>query len=69
MKKYKKHRKIVERSLGRKLRPGEVVHHKDKNPENNDISNLAVMTEEAHKVLHLRGKNAYYKYLKKNSTA
>lgn len=57
-KKYQKtggqyvHRTIAEKVLGRKLEPNEVVHHIDKNPENNDPSNLAVMDEDKHKLLH-----------------
>ena len=34
---------IVESTLGRKLLPGEVVHHLDSNPENNDPANLEVL--------------------------
>lgn len=34
------HRFVMERHLGRRLEPGEVVHHKDKNPSNNQIENL-----------------------------
>lgn len=36
------HRLVVEEHLGRILLPTEVVHHKDGNPANNDISNLEV---------------------------
>jgi hypothetical protein len=35
-----KHRLVVEDVLGRYLVPGENVHHRDGNPQNNDISNL-----------------------------
>jgi hypothetical protein len=34
------HRLVFEAHLGRFLEPQEVVHHKDNNPLNNDISNL-----------------------------
>jgi len=34
------HRLLVAQSLGRLLKRSEVVHHKDHNPENNDLSNL-----------------------------
>lgn len=34
------HRLAMEKILGRFLKPEEVVHHKDKNPENNDPDNL-----------------------------
>ena len=30
------------------------IHHKDRNPENNDPQNLRVLTEEEHAVLHSR---------------
>jgi len=36
------HRWAAEKKLGRKLRSGEVVHHKDGNPLNNSQSNLKV---------------------------
>lgn len=36
------HRWAAERKLGRKLRAGEVVHHKDRNKINNAQSNLHV---------------------------
>ena len=50
------HRVIVEQSLGRALLHGEVVHHKDHNKSNNDISNLQVMSPSAHVVLHRKEK-------------
>ena len=36
------HRHVEEMKLGRSLRPGEVVHHKDGNPLNNSPKNLKV---------------------------
>jgi hypothetical protein len=42
------HDLIMEKKLGRKLRPNEIVHHKDGDPNNNSISNLAVMTRAEH---------------------
>ena len=47
-----KHRLIVEKILGRKLLDTEVVHHIDKNPKNNALDNLAVMSKEVHVLLH-----------------
>lgn len=42
------HRVIAEQMLGRKLKRGEIVHHKDGNKHNNDPANLAVMTQADH---------------------
>jgi hypothetical protein len=61
---YGSHRRIVEKSLGRKLKKGEVVHHRDHNPKNNEIRNLEVLTEKEHNILHFRGLNALYKFRK-----
>lgn len=41
------HRLIMERHLGRYLQPGEVVHHRDINPNNNDLSNLQLFACQA----------------------
>lgn len=40
------HRMLMERKIGRLLRPEEVVHHIDENPENNDISNLMLFAND-----------------------
>ena len=48
----KEHRYIMEQYLGRKLNSNEVVHHKDGNKLNNNISNLQVMTKSEHSKLH-----------------
>lgn len=48
------HRAIVEAHLGRPLTSNEVVHHRDHNPLNNDLSNLQVMTRAEHCIYHLR---------------
>ena len=50
-----KHRKIMEKHLGRTLSPFEHVHHIDGNHENNDISNLKIMSPEEHLSLHHAG--------------
>ena len=45
-------RVLMEEFLGRKLKSNEVVHHKDKNPLNNDISNLEVLWNSDHSRQH-----------------
>jgi endogenous inhibitor of DNA gyrase (YacG/DUF329 family) len=50
------HRKIMALHLNRPLLDTEVVHHKDKNRSNNDISNLLVLTRSEHIKLHNREK-------------
>lgn len=46
------HRLIGEDILGRPMEKDEVVHHKDQVRTNNDLSNLEVMTRDAHRKLH-----------------
>ena len=41
------HRAVAEAMLGRPLRPGEVVHHKDGNKLNNDPANLEVLASQS----------------------
>ncbi len=41
------HRMVAERILGRKLLPGEVVHHIDRNRRNNHPSNLIIFSSQA----------------------
>lgn len=54
------HRLNEEKKLGRKLRKGEVVHHKDGNPGNNSASNLEVTNKAGHNKIdkkhHLGGR-------------
>ena len=47
----------VENQIGRRIRKNEVVHHKDQNKLNNDISNLELMTRSEHASIH--GKENY----------
>ena len=42
----------MEAKLGRYLKWYEVIHHKDKNPSNNRLSNLQLTTIWEHKSLH-----------------
>lgn len=46
------HRRIMERVLGRKLRKGETVHHKDGDKLNNSIDNLEVIYNKDHARMH-----------------
>ena len=51
-KRYKEHRYIMEKKLGRKLKDNEVVHHIDGNGLNNDLSNLELMGKSEHSKTH-----------------
>lgn len=46
------HRHIAESILGRKLLPTEVVHHIDRDKQNNDPHNLLVLSQAEHARLH-----------------
>jgi hypothetical protein len=46
------HRLAMSQSLGRPLAPGEVVHHIDGNPENNELSNLMVFAKNSEHLRH-----------------
>lgn len=48
------HRQVAELKIGRKLRRGEVVHHKDGNPTNNNPDNLEVCSSASVHSLHHR---------------
>lgn len=50
------HRFIMEQHLGRKLSSDEIVHHRDENKLNNDITNLEIMTRSEH-ASHHHGKH------------
>lgn len=47
-------RYLIEQELGRKLLPGEDVHHIDEDPLNNELSNLKVMSHSEHAAIHAR---------------
>lgn len=46
------HRLVMEQHIGRPLHPGEIVHHKDKNKQNNSIDNLQIVTASEHAKIH-----------------
>ena len=58
-------RRFYERILGVELKKNERVHHKDHNPDNNERSNLEVLTLKEHNMLHFKGRNALYKFKRK----
>lgn len=41
------HRLVAEKKIGRKLKPGEVVHHIDRNKRNNAPDNLMIFSSQA----------------------
>lgn len=50
------HRYVMSKHLGRALENWEVVHHKDHNRKNNDLSNLEVMSWSDHTKMHNKEK-------------
>lgn len=50
------HRHVMELSLGRRLVPGEVVHHRDGNRSNNEIKNLELVASHSAHVSSHHGK-------------
>lgn len=64
------HRLVMERELGRYLRPEEVVHHIDDDPGNNDPANLQLFPNQAtHKLFHeaQRQRDGAGRYLPRSS--
>lgn len=77
---YKKNNKLVHREnaedkLGRKLKKGEVVHHKDRDKKNNEEENIWVFKNQAeHDKIHKKdakrhGKKASYQGFKKKKSS
>ncbi|WP_412474187.1 HNH endonuclease [Halobacteriovorax sp. YZS-1-1] len=55
------HREIAEKTLGRKLEDGEVVHHIDFVKDNNCLDNLCVMSDRDHRHYH-----NWHRWMEKN---
>jgi hypothetical protein len=57
------HRHVVEQKLGRKLKPGEEVHHINRDKSDNRRKNLWVFkTRRDHKQIHQLDKDRYGKW-------
>jgi hypothetical protein len=48
----REHVRVIELELGRRLRPGEAVHHRDGDKTNNDRSNLELVNAREHVRAH-----------------
>lgn len=59
-KRIDEHRYLMQKALGRTLLSNEIVHHKDGNKSNNDLSNLEILQRSEHSRMHTkeRFKNA-----------
>ncbi len=53
------HREVMEQKLGRKLRLGELVHHKDENKRNNEPDNLELSNNSIHTKRHFLNSDLY----------
>ena len=56
---FLKHRFIMEKHLGRKLKASEDVHHIDGNKSNNKIKNLEIIDHGEHSLITNRTRNIY----------
>ena len=63
-----KHRAVMEKHLGRKLRSDEVVHHINGDVKDNRIGNLQVMTVSEHGTLHGKRKTRRDRTITKGMT-
>lgn len=58
------HRCVMEQYLGRPLKPSEIVYHIDGNKQNNDISNLMLLDDQAaHAAFHSTSAYKHFKFV------
>ena len=62
------HRAVIENELGRYLKPGEEVDHKDKDVTNNDPSNLQLRIVGEHQREHAHNGNHFWETSPKNKS-
>jgi hypothetical protein len=60
-------RAILEKKLGRKLKPWEEAHHKNHNSNDDRPENLEPLSKREHTIETFKGKNALYKFKKKQN--
>lgn len=56
---YRDAKRVWEKCWRRKIPKGYHIHHVDKNYKNNNITNLALVTDNYHAILHNKGRNFY----------
>ncbi len=59
------YRLIIEKHIGRYLKPEEIIHHKDEDRTNNNIENLQIMTNSEHISHHMKKRWKDPEYRKK----
>jgi hypothetical protein len=61
---------IYEKATGETVKPEEVIHHRDNDKTNNNISNLQCMTDHDHRVLHAtyHPKDIHHRFIKKGAS-